>query len=764
MLAFRDWSKTGFVEKLACLPSGRKFLLAGTKVTLWSIDGTEPEHVFLDLATSDKELTIKSLAVAPNGKWFAAGDSDGLLKVWSVDDRKEVHSKKIFSTGITEIAISPDGQEIAMISYDEDVAIYQSSTLEKAKQFKITSNGLKNIMYVAKGQLAAAAETTTVWNTSTGKVEQTLSPGRYQSSLARSKDGKWFAFGEKDDLQLWDVTQATKANKNFTNIAMNELVDFSPEGKSLITANGSTIRLWDVVTQRLVQVIDVVGWPIVGLRWLPETNVVLVSTANGWTRVWGTAKTGEPLGLRPVHAPAELHVGSAKEPASTEQWINAIDFRSFPRLSGEKPMIVEPTRIYYDAPVTLDEAKQFYQYHLMRAGWTESASPSAALSPGNIEYTKNGFTLTASFTGTSETKTSIGLHNIGNYDLRWLPKFDGAPIKDGYSSANTVMYETKADVLQIETTLLKQLHAAGWTAYSSLHSSHSEEVDVRNLDFLRNGTVLRVSIRRFPVDPTIFHIQQTVSSINHALPIPNDCGFIEFEGHTQPFLVATTSMSLDQALEFYDKAMKSDGWLVHDTRRNIKEEQIWLTCKRGQQDVLIGLVRQESGRTLIRVGDRLENSSWQLKKPKPAVDAKYAGASIEAADFPILNPSKTAKFDSNAKSVEVQFDATLMTEVADRYSKELLSLGWTIKGSGIRSDDYTFLTFTKEKVEIDLRARSMNGNILVNIQGDGLIWTKPLPGGKQIISYETWLRQNHHSASLNLLETYIAEMQSLAKK
>ena len=465
-----------------------------------------------------------------------------------------------------------------------------------------------------------------------------------------------------------------------------------------------------------------------------------------------------------MHAPTELQAGSAKEPASTEQWLQAIDLRSFPRLSGEKPMVVEPTRIYYEAPVTLDEAKQFYQYHLMRAGWTESASPSAALSPGNIEYTKNGFMLTASFTGGGDTKTTIGLHNIGNYDLRWLPIFDGAPIKDGYSTANSVMYETKADVLQIETTLLKQLHSAGWTAYSRLHSSHSEEVDVRNLDFLRNGTVLTVSIRRFPSDPTIFHIQQGVSSINHALPVPNDCGFIEFEGHTQPFLVATTSMSLEQALDFYDKAMKSDGWLVHDTRRNIKEEQIWFTCKRGQQDVLIGLVKQESGRTLIRVGDRLENSSWQLKKSKPAVDAKSAGGSIEAADFPILNASKTAKFDSNDKSIEVQVNETPMAEVADQYSKELLSMGWTIKGSGIRSDDYTYLTFTKEKVELDLRARATSGNISVNIQGSGLNWTKPLLGGKQIISYETWLRENNHIASLHLLDAYITEMESLARK
>lgn len=764
LLACRDWSKTGFVEKLASFPDGRMFLLAGTKITLWSIDGTEPEHVFLDLATSQRELSIKSLAVAPNGKWFAAGDSEGHLKIWSVGDRKEVHSKKIFSTGITQIAISPDGQEIAMISYDVNVAIYESSTLKKKNQFRIDSNGLKNISYVTPGQLAAAAETTTLWNTSTGKQEQILSPGRYQSSLARSTDGKWFAFGDKDDLQLWDVAQAKKTNKRFTNIAMNELVDFSPDGKSLVTANGSSIRLWDIETQRLVQVVDVVGWPIVGLSWLPDTNVILVTTANGWTRIWGTVKSGEPLGLRPMHAATALPDHSAKEPATTEQWLQAIDLRTFPRLSGDKPMIVESTRLMYAAHESLDQTKLFYDYYLKRAGWTESASPSSALSPGSVEYTKGGFMLTASFAGEGENKTNVGLHNIGNFDFRWLPKFDAAPIKLGYSSANVVMYETKADILQIETTLLKKLHEAGWTPYSRLHSSHNEVVDVRDMEFLRNGTVLRVSIRRFPADPTSFHIQQSVSSINHALPVPKDCGFIEFDGHTQPFLVATTSMTLEQTAEFYDKSMKSDGWLAHEARRSEKEEQIWLTFRRGQQDVLVGLSKQARGKTLIRVGDQLENASWQLEKPKPVADAKSVGASIEAADFPILNETKSATYDSNGKSIEVQMDGRSMTVVADRYSQAIQGLGWTIKGSGIRSDEYTFLTFTKEKVEVDLRARSMAGKIVVNIQGDGLIWTKPLPGGKKIVSYETWLRQNKHPASLDLLDAYQVEMQSIAAR
>ncbi len=50
----------------------------------------------------------------------------------------------------------------------------------------------------------------------------------------------------------------------------------------------------------------------------------------------------------------------------------------------------------------------------------------------------------------------------------------------------------------------------------------------------------------------------------------------------------------------------------------------------------------------------------------------------------------------------------------------------------------------------------------MNIQGDGLLWSKDLPGGKQVISYELWLRDNKLPTSLDLLERYEAEMKAVA--
>ena len=80
----------------------------------------------------------------------------------------------------------------------------------------------------------------------------------------------------------------------------------------------------------------------------------------------------------------------------------------------------------------------------------------------------------------------------------------------------------------------------------------------------------------------------------------------------------------------------------------------------------------------------------------------------------------------------------------------------------MQNDDYVFLTLSCEKAEIELPARLSDGNSKVNVQANGILWTKPLPGGKQVISYEAWLRLQRHPASLELLDAYQAEMRSIA--
>jgi WD40 repeat protein len=633
LLAIREWEKTSFTARLAAVPDGEHFLVAGSRVLLWSVTKDEPEHVFLDVTPADNDRVVLSMAMSPDGKWFAAGDSTGTVRIWGLEDRQQIVERKLGPTGIVWLAISPDSQAIATISYTSDVAIWNPATLESRKKFKVDTTGLKRIEFAAPGSLAAAGESTSLWNTSTGEKIQELSAGRYSFALGRSPDAGRFIFGGKESLRIWDIAQSRLESEITKGVSGSELLAFSPDGKFLATTNGRSVELWNLAERRAVQFIDSFGWPIVDVSWLPKTDLLVVASDIGCTRIWGTVSQGKSLGLKPLHAPVPMPKAESDAPATPAQRDQVIDLRTLPRLPDSEPMIVSQGSFHCTAPVSAAEAFSFYGYFLQKDGWARANTPSA--NPAAMGFQKNGFTVSVHCYDAGGGKTNVMVQSGGNYDLRRVPKLDASPIEIVYESANTVMYRTKADLVRIETALLRKLHAAGWTAYSMLKSSHSEQPDQRDMNFLQNGTTLRVSIGKSPDDAAAFNIQYSLFADNTSVPVPPDSGFVEFDGSTDPTLVAMTKLTLDQTRAFYDKELTADGWLIRERGRSLKEDHCWLSYLRGQSDVTIGLTRLPDDRTLVRVGDTA-GSLWDLsqKKEEPA-DTNNTDL-LEAVDFPVL--------------------------------------------------------------------------------------------------------------------------------
>ena len=759
LLAIREWEKTSFTHCLAATPDGKHFVAAGSRVLLWSLTGDEPDHVFLELSSNDGDREILSLAMATDGKWFAVGDSKGMVRIWNLADRQEIVSKDLDSNGVTQLAISPDGQEIATISYDAEVATWSAVTLEPLNKFKVETNGLERIEYVAPNLLAAAGETTSMWNTKTGALVQQLSPGRYSEALARSPDGSRFIFGGDESLHVWNVAGAKEEAVIDHGVSGSERIAFSPDGKILAATNGQSVVLWNLAERRAMQIIDGFGWAIVGLSWLPETNLLAIASDIGVTRVWGTPEQGAAVGLKPLHASVAMPASGAKSPATIPQMEQVIDFRTFPKLPGDEPSIVGLRDYSAVAPVSVDEAKTFYDYFLKRSGWTPAETPSA--NPASLEFRKDGFMISASFYDAGEGKTNVSLHHAGNYDARWTPEFDGAPTEPAYESEYSVSYRTKAPLLDIETALLRKLDAAGWTPYTRLNSSHTDYPDKRDLEFLSNGITLHVSVGKFPVDPESYTIQYTLFPVDAAAPVPPDAGYVEFDGSTEPELVALTAMTMEAARDFYDRELAAQGWLVRHRDQPFKDDHGWLAYLRGQNNMTIGLTKLPDGRTLVRIGDS-SGSLWELSQVKAeAPNEEELATGLQAADFPVLNESKTAKYDAIGKTIELQIDDSTLAAAAAKYVEALGALGWELEEGGIREEDYTLMTFNKGDKEISLRARPQEGNAHVSFSGDDLLWTKELPGGKQVIPYETWLRLHKRPPGLNAIDEFEAEMRAL---
>lgn len=761
LLAVREWKTTSFTSRLAATADGSHYLVAGSRVLLWPLTADEPEHVFLDLDADDPDREIRALAVSPDGNWFAVGDSEGTLRIWSLLDRRQLVSKPLYRSGVRHIAISPDAREIATISYNSEVTIWTADKLEQNRKFKVTASGVERIEYVGPNLLAAAGDSTTMWDTRTGIKAHDLPAGRYNFALARSPDGTKFVFDVEQALHIWDVAAAKPNATVIRGVAGNVLLSVSGDGKTLATTNGRSVELWDFTDGRHLQSIPGFGWTIVGISWLPTTNLLAIASDIGVTRIWGTPAQGTSLGLQPLEIPVAMPTADAQVPATPEQLQQMIDWHTFPTLPGSESGVNFSTDLGSVAPVSIPEARAFYRYFLTKAGWSES--PQDPNNPTSMSFRKNGSEVSGYFYDAGGGKTTINLHHAGNYDVRWAPKADGDSLQIVYQNAASSTYRVRASILQIETSLLRKLHEAGWAAYSRLHSSYHEEPDKRDFEFLCNGTTLRVSIGKFPEDTAdTYTVQYSLFPNETWVPIPPDAGFVEFDGSTEPDLVAVTRMSLSDSREFYDRELTSQGWLTRNIGRSLKDKQYWLPYLRGQCNLTVSLTRLRDGRTLVRIGDA-SGSIWDAAQPKKDKSNETSAHGLQAADFPLLNATKTGKFDPLQKKIEVQLDSSTLANAAEIYTQALGELGWKADKGGIRDEEYTFFDFTKDDREISFRARKSDGVAIVSFAGDGLLWTKELPGGKQVVSYETWLRQSKLPPSLDFLERYETEMKSIAR-
>lgn len=764
LLTCYDGFGDGIVQSLAISPDGKQFALGGARLTLWNTAESKPTIDLIENIKEDElERPIRSVAISPNGTWLAAGDQKGTLRIWTMSDQTKAQEIKAHEGRLTQMAFSPDSQKLATTSYSGEVTIWEAADGKKVTSFKAGESELARLLFLTDNLLACAGPEASIWNIETGKKESTLTKGHVTNgALGLSPDRRWLAFNDDNSrLQLWDVQKAAAAESKLNGTA-GDWIEYSPDGKWLATYSGDAVNIRVAATGDLVQVIDADGDRTVGFKWLPESQALLLASQQGRVRIWGTPEAAKVINIEPLTQPSlkPLAAGTKKS-LSSAQLLKTIDIRSFPRLPGAVPMMSEVGNAYYTAPkTTLADGELFYRYYLSEAGWKEL--PSSPMQPG-LRFQKDGCELGVSLSPSTEpgraADLQVGLSFGGNYDVRWLPQISPIESQSAYSAFSMQSYRTKATMTDVEVSMLKQFHQAGWTPYTRLNAAYAEQPDSRSISMLQGGSVLTISIG-YPADSTDeLAVQTSVAISNKSLPIPADSGWIEFDSSTDLQAVINTKLNLEQATKFYDTEMAAEGWLAREAGRRIDEKLIVLPYIRGQQDVLLFLRPLPDGKTQIIVGDAAQ-TSWQLQKPKKA-DSETEQPGIEAAELQLPKGATAIKFDVDEKNIVFEVAGITPPQLAEQFAKQMEALEWKRSKSGVVSDEYTLATFEKGKAEIEMRNRGDGKKTTVMIGGDGLLWTKPLPSAPVRISYETWLHRGKKPATLELLDEFHAEMQKI---
>jgi WD40 repeat protein len=170
------------------------------------------------------EKLITSIATFPNGKRIATGSVDKTIRIWRVEDGREMR-KWVMKKSISAIAILRDGMQVVS-AVGDTTGFIEEGDLDKTEYWQLW-----------------------VHDTGTGKVVAGPLDGHTNPVFALdiSPDGGILASGSSDrTVTLWDTTTWQRKGDPLMCEAHVFRVRFSPTGQLLGVGTGKYIQIWDL--------------------------------------------------------------------------------------------------------------------------------------------------------------------------------------------------------------------------------------------------------------------------------------------------------------------------------------------------------------------------------------------------------------------------------------------------------------------------------------------------------------------------------------
>jgi WD40 repeat protein len=303
--------ETSLTGSLQISPEGRYVLYPSMGYfILWDI--LEGKQVLNSPYQIETILGIKvpgGAAFSPDGRYFAVGGK-GQVSLWDLAKKEEIMSFDVET--VRDIAFSHDGKYLLTVAPSPTqffsnphgiMTLFNIQTGRKVRNFE-TKPGelLTRVFFSRDGRYAFTISSNrkmSLWNVSTGKriKEVVVAPLFTISACAAiSPDGKYIVSATTNGkIILWDA-------KNLSEIREFDIdqsiwsVDFSPDGKYVLSGGRGKIIIWDILTGKEIKTIVHPSFAStmhsIMAKFSPDGKHI-VSTAGDAVRIWDVSSMKE---------------------------------------------------------------------------------------------------------------------------------------------------------------------------------------------------------------------------------------------------------------------------------------------------------------------------------------------------------------------------------------------------------------------------------------------------------------------------------------
>ncbi|MEU7800760.1 NB-ARC domain-containing protein [Micromonospora arborensis] len=218
------------------------------------------------------------------------GGPDGYLRLWDPQRFTEVHAWQGHRDRIGSLALAPDGSWFASSGHDSRVRIWETSTGVLLGTLTGHTDWVGALIVSSNGRWLASSDDDGVirlWQTPSGEARHVL---RGHSSMVRTlaiaHDDALIVSGSWDNTaRVWDVVTGAIVHVLTGHTGQIEVVTVSPDGTLVATGGWDhTVRVWDLRTGRCLAGVTV-NERVTGCAWVPEKSALAATTPSG-TYLW----------------------------------------------------------------------------------------------------------------------------------------------------------------------------------------------------------------------------------------------------------------------------------------------------------------------------------------------------------------------------------------------------------------------------------------------------------------------------------------------
>jgi RNA polymerase sigma factor (sigma-70 family) len=260
----RDDHLANMLRAVAYFPDGKTVAAAyyglpgsNSYVVLWD---AETEKQIREILVENAD--VRALAVSADGKsLYTAASAGEPTRCFDAESGKERWNCPGHPRGESRLAASPVGQTLASTGGSADgyeIAFWDAKSGERRNVIPAHKGAITDLAYSADGKTLVATSsggTASLWDVESGKrIQEIRHPkGEQMWTAALAPDGKTLATaGDGRVVRLWDPETGKESGRLEGAGEPTHSLSFTPDGKTLAAAAGSSILLWDVKTGKQI--------------------------------------------------------------------------------------------------------------------------------------------------------------------------------------------------------------------------------------------------------------------------------------------------------------------------------------------------------------------------------------------------------------------------------------------------------------------------------------------------------------------------------